>query len=220
MDKIESPKNILSWAIDTYKDKLLMTTALNAGGVLLLKYLYDINPNHPVYFIDTGKLFKETLDYRDYLINEFGFNIITINQPITEDQFSDLYGDKLWENNPDRCCYIRKVEIAENLKKNMSAWISSLRREQGGMRSNIEIVEYGKMAKIYPLAYVCRSYVNSELEKYNIKQHPLYHNGYLSIGCYPCTKPSINNERDGRWSGSCKTECGLHIESNYDKRNT
>ncbi|MCA8917129.1 MAG: phosphoadenylyl-sulfate reductase [Planctomycetes bacterium] len=208
------PRAIMQWAVDTYGDALLVTSALGAGGVLLAQYLKELAPGHASFLIDTGKLFDETLDYYRQLREEFGLNLIAVGSGLGERQFTDTYGERLWERDPNLCCQIRKVQVLNELRKGKRAWVSGVRRDQGGQRAQASVLEsdFDGVVKVQPLAFVTREWIDAELRSYGIPQHPLFQQGYRSVGCEPCTR-AVNcseNERDGRWPGLAKTECGLH----------
>lgn len=208
------PREILRWAVETFGDRLLISTALNAGGVLLLQWLQEIAPQHPAYFMDTGKLFPETLAYRDLLRERFGLNVVTVGPDFAEPEFAATYGANLWERDASLCCNIRKVQVMSRLRQGKAAWVSALRREQGGERADIKVLELEAdgVVKVQPLALATRTEIDRELGVYGIPQHPLLARGFRSIGCEPCTAPVAQgqNERDGRWAGTGRTECGLH----------
>jgi phosphoadenosine phosphosulfate reductase len=209
-----SPREVLKWALDTYGDDLLVTSALNAGGVLLGRWLSELAPRHPIFFIDTGKHFAQTLAYRDALIRDHGLNIVTVSHGLGETEFSARHGSELWKRDGDLCCGIRKVEVLAKLRKGKRAWLSALRREQGAERAQTSVFELESdgLAKISPLAALTRELIDAHLFTYGIPQHPLREQGFQSIGCEPCTQAASGGERDGRWSGSGKTECGLHTK--------
>jgi sulfite reductase (ferredoxin) len=209
-----SPREILAWALKTYGDDLLVTSALNAGGVLLGRWLSELAPRHPIFFIDTGKHFPQTLAYRDALIRDHGINLITVSHGLGEGEFAERYGSELWKRDSDLCCAIRKVEVLGRLRKGKRAWLSGLRREQGGERAQTPVFELEQdgVAKISPLATLTREIIDAHLFAFGIPQHPLREQGYASIGCEPCTQAAQGRERDGRWAGSGKTECGLHTK--------
>jgi phosphoadenosine phosphosulfate reductase len=208
------PQAILRWALDTYGDSLLVTSALGAGGVLLAQYLKELSPEHASFLIDTGKLFGETLDYYRQLRNEFGLNLIAVGSGLGDREFSETYGERLWERDPNLCCQIRKVQVLNELRKGKRAWVSGVRRDQGGERELANVLgrEFDGVVKVQPLAFVTREWIDAELRSYGIPQHPLLSKGFRSVGCEPCTravKPG-EDERDGRWPGLAKTECGIH----------
>ena len=209
-----SPRDVLAWALEQYGDDLLVTSALNAGGVLLARWLSDLAPRHPVYLIDTGKLFAQTLAYRNVLIEQHGLNIVTVSHGLSEAEFGARHGEALWQQNADLCCGLRKVEVLARLRKGKRAWISAVRRDQGGERAAVRVFELESdgLAKISPLAHLTRELVDAHLFVHGIEQHPLLAQGFRSLGCEPCTvAPQAGAaERAGRWAGSAKTECGLH----------
>ncbi|MHC4839736.1 MAG: phosphoadenylyl-sulfate reductase [Planctomycetota bacterium] len=205
------PRDVLRWAVQEFGEDLLVTSALGAGGLLQAQWLREIAPEHPVYFVDTGKHFPETLDYLREL-QAFGLDIRTARAGFEEDEFADIYGDELWERDPDLCCQVRKVQVVEQLRKGKRAWVSGIRREQGGSRSEVAAFQSdGTAFKISPLAGWTRKQIDEELRTYGIPPHPLTRQGYSSVGCGPCTQPSLGSERNGRWAGKEKSECGLHL---------
>ncbi|MCB9895705.1 MAG: phosphoadenylyl-sulfate reductase [Planctomycetes bacterium] len=212
--ELQSPRAILQWALDTYGESLLVTSALGAGGVLLAQYLKELAPAHASFLIETGKLFDETLAYYRQLRDEFGLNLIAVGSGLAEREFSEIYGERLWERDPNLCCQIRKVRVLAELRKGKRAWVSGVRRDQGGEREQAGVLEreFDGVIKVQPLAFVTRDWIDAELRSYGIPQHPLQHRGYRSVGCEPCTRAvrAGEGERDGRWPGLAKTECGLH----------
>ena len=213
-----SPREILQWALDIYGDSLLVTSALGAGGVLLAQYLKELAPQHPSFLIDTGKLFGETQDYYRQLRAQFGLNLIAVDSGLGEREFEQTYGEKLWERDPNLCCQIRKVHVLNRLRTSKHAWVAGVRREQGGSRGDAAVLERESdgLIKVQPLAFVTREWIDEQLRTYGIQQHPLHRQGYRSIGCKPCTRAvgETEGERDGRWAGQNKTECGLHRKNN------
>jgi len=212
--ELADPRAILKWALDTYGDSLLVTSALGAGGVLLAQYLKELAPAHTSFLIDTGKLFPETLAYYRQLRDEFGLNLAVVGSGLGERAFTESYGERLWQRDPDLCCGIRKVQVSNELRKGKRAWVAGLRREQGGQRENIGVLEreFDGVVKVQPLAFVKRDWIDAQLRHYGIPQHPLFDRGFRSIGCVPCTHSvrAHQGEREGRWAGAEKTECGLH----------
>ncbi|MCC7508046.1 MAG: phosphoadenylyl-sulfate reductase [Planctomycetes bacterium] len=210
----KSPRQILRWGVETFGESLLVSSALNAGGVLLAHYLRELAPAHPVFLIDTGKLFAETLAYAAQLREQFGLKVVLVGPAFAEPEFTDRYGERLWQRDPALCCHIRKVQVMAELRKGKRAWVSALRQEQGGERADVGVLEREAdgVLKLSPLALVTREWVDEELRTLGIPQHPLLAKGYRSLGCAPCTQPvdEQQGERDGRWHGTGKTECGLH----------
>lgn len=212
---MKEARTILEKALSEFGDDCLVTTALGAGGVLLLAWMQEIDPKYPAYFVDTGRLFTTTLVYRDYLKAKFEFNIVTVPPAMTKEEMAKLHGPDLNATNPDLCCKILKVAPVQKLLKGKKVWVSAPRREQGGNRAYLEHtrVDDSGITRIYPLAHITRVQIDEELGARGIMQHPLRACGYESIGCEPCTSPAIEGERSGRWTGQCKTECGLHFDN-------
>ncbi len=209
-----APREIFTWALDRYGDDLLVTTALGAGGVLLLHWLHEIAPKHPAYLIDTGKLFALTHAYHRHLAEKFGYRIETVSPEIGESEIVAAHGERLWERDADLCCHTRKVVPNQKLLSGKRAWLSALRRDQGGLRADLPSLrrDASGLVRVYPLVNWTRAQIDAELERLGIPQHPMRENGFLSVGCWPCTQPAIGpGERTGRWSGTQKTECGLHF---------
>ena len=178
--------------------------------------LATIAPATPVLFLDTGKLFGETLRYRNALISLLG---LTSVQSITPDPQSVAARDSngiLWSTSPDACCALRKVEPLNRALLPFSAWITGRKGYQSAQRQNLPLIEFvdGKF-KFNPLASWTRSDVLAYLDANQLPRHPLEADGYASIGCTPCTDRIAAGEdhRAGRWRGRDKTECGIHDAS-------
>jgi phosphoadenosine phosphosulfate reductase len=129
-----------------------------------------------------------------------------------------IHGPELYRRDPDKCCFINKVEPLQKALEEFDGWISGIRRDQSPFRAETPLVEAqmlpsgNEVLKIHPLAHWSKEDVESYLEQHDIPTHPLLEKGYRSIGCYPCTRAVANgeDERAGRWDGLDKTECGIH----------
>jgi phosphoadenosine phosphosulfate reductase len=134
--------------------------------------------------------------------------------PEKREKLNQESGGKPYEKNPDYCCQINKVEPLDEALKGLDAWISGIRRSQSKTRREIKIIEeyQGGIFKINPLANVTSGDIWWYIKEHDLLRHPLFDKGYLSIGCWPCTRPIQpgDDERSGRWAGRDKTECGLH----------
>lgn len=170
-------------------------------------------PELPVYFLDTGFHFPETLAFRDQLVAEFGLTLRLLRTELGHSGFQQQYG-QLHNSNPDLCCYINKVEPLRIAKQKLCAWVSGIRRDQTQMRQEIDFVSVDSVGqyKICPLAAWTDRDVWRYVSQQGLPSHPLLKDGYMSIGCAPCTRPITADEdpRAGRWAGQVKTECGLH----------
>ena len=208
-----SAEDVLIWASEKYKDDLCLTSSFQTQSVPLLYLVSKIIPETPILFLDTGFHFSETLAFRDQLIDQFGLNVINIETGMGHDHFKFKYGN-LYEVDPDLCCHINKTEPLQKELEKYKAWIAGVRGDQTENRSNLEVVnelENG-IVKICPII----NWTSKELWTFhnqnNLPSHPLFSKGYMSVGCAPCTRPmaSEGNERSGRWTNNCKTECGIH----------
>ena len=208
------PADLMRWALDLLGSRLMMSTAFGKGGMCLLNMMREIAPGLPIYFLDTGFHFAETLQFVDTLREKWGIQLILKRPRLFGASFEKAHGAKLYETNPDLCCHLNKVEPFEEILKEYQGWITAVRRDQGSTRAQAESIEIleGGMIKIQPLVHWTRADVEEYIEKHDIPLHPLFSEGYTSIGCAPCTRPATDagDERSGRWVGLAKRECGLH----------
>lgn len=194
--------------LNKYRDEVLITTSFGTTSALLIHMISRIRPDHPIHFINTGYLFPETLQYKDQLIERYGVNII--DHIPDEEKHRITKQDELWKSNPDLCCHYNKVEPLEKLKADHKVWISGLIGYQNSYRSGLEILQQkDDIYRYYPLIDWTPEMVDDYFESLGIPRHPLERFGFDSIGCTHCTQKGEG--RDGRWSGSGKTECGLHL---------
>ncbi len=202
-------ETLVAWTIRAFPAKTALTLSFGGGGVVLAHMISRIDKRVPVIFLNTGFHFPETLAFRDRFVAQYGLNLVEV-QPLTDP-------GPLYQTDPDRCCAIRKVEPMERAIAGYDAWISGLRRDQADTRGSVELLEYHELdgrpiLKAFPLANWSRADVRRYIDAHGVPYHPLLDRGYTSIGCWPCTRPTRPGEpeRAGRWSGTGKTECGLH----------
>ena len=209
-----SPQDVIAAALKIVgREKLALVSSFGTQSAALLKAMADVDPAIPVIFLDTGWLFEETLAYRDTLIAKLGLRDVRAIKPLEETLSHEDPERDLWFNNPDACCRIRKVEPLQRALKPFDGWINGRKRFQGGLRSDIAVVERdGARLKFNPFANVSREQIEAIFESANLPPHPLAASGYLSVGCMPCTSRTSpdEDERTGRWRGRPKTECGIH----------
>lgn len=193
---------------DFNPEEIMLTSSFAATSAFLLKIFSVVNPQQPVYFIDTGFHFEETLIYKDQLSHMYNLKVRSLNALKEEHLFT--VNDKTWEKNPDFCCYINKVKPLDLIKQKYTVWVSGLMEWQSDHRASLNIFENrGEILKFYPLLDVSKDERDSLIEKHKLPFHPLKDKGYHSIGCTHCTSPG--EDRDGRWNNNPKTECGLHL---------
>ena len=210
-----SPGRILEWAWRTFKaGKIAATSSFQSQSLPLLHLVSKITPDLPILFLDSGFHFPETLAFRDRLARELGLNIHIVRSKTGPNRFIYQNGE-LYHRNPDLCCYINKVKPFRDAKKDLNAWITGIRRDQTQVRADTPIISIDEdgLYKICPMATWTRDDIWSYIHERQLPEHPLLAQGYLSIGCAPCTRPvrSGQDDREGRWPDHIKTECGLHI---------
>lgn len=192
---------------------LTLVSSFGAESAVLLHLVSRVNVKIPVILIDTGKLFKETLSYKYKLQNEFGLTNVKIFEPRAELlNEHDPEGDA-HKNQPDLCCFIRKVEPLTRALKNTNIWMSGRKKFQSVGRSNLPLFELDDMRiKVNLLANWRQEEIRTYSEENKLPEHPLVKSNFLSIGCMPCTSAVKKGEeqRSGRWRGQVKTECGIH----------
>ncbi len=199
-----------------------VVSSFGAESVVLLHLVAQVKPDIPILLVDTGKLFGETLRYRDRLQHLLGLEDVRTIAPRKKDvDDADPMG-ALNRTDPDACCDVRKTQPLNRLLSPFNSWISGRKRHQSSLRARMPIVEIvGRKAKLNPLANWSREKLNEHIVKHRLPEHPLMKDGYLSIGCISCSERVQPGEdpRAGRWANFEKTECGIHLPaSNYEKK--
>jgi len=213
---------IIVSAHEEFGDKLAMTTAFGYSGIVLMSFVKDIVPEMPIYFIDTRYHFEETLKLAEKIKKEWKLNIIYLSTKYTEEELEKIIGKEIYKNNPDLCCQYRKVEPLLSVLKTKDAWLSAIRRDQTRTRESIDVIEIDNrgVIKVNPLYKWTRDQTWMYIRKYDLPYNPLHDQYYPSVGCKPCTYPvdKGGDERDGRWRGMPKVECGIHDYKEKDKK--
>lgn len=209
------PERILEWATEQYGDDVVLSTGFGSSGIVLMHQLSLIKPGATAFYLDTDLLFEETYELIERIRERLNLRLVKVQTPVSVEEQSRQYGDKLWENRPDLCCYIRKVLPLRKFLKDKKAWITGIRRDQSESRSNIELFQHDEafdVLKINPLASWSEDEVWNYIHINELPYNELHDKGYPSIGCWPCTRAVNEGEdlRAGRWSGKMKTECGIH----------
>ena len=197
-----------------FPGRIALLSSFGSESALLLDMVARIDPTVPVIFLDTGKLFGETLRYRDRLVKQLGLTDLRVVRPAPAQVAAEDPQGTLWHDDPDACCALRKVAPLGPALAGFSAWISGRKRYQGGLRRSLELFEAADgRVKINPLAGWSRSRIAAALADRGLPPHPLEADGFLSIGCMPCTQRVApgGDHRSGRWAGLGKTECGIHL---------
>jgi phosphoadenosine phosphosulfate reductase len=203
--EFEPPSVIIQWAVDTFHPHLSLAASMT--DAVLVDLAVKVEPSIEVAFIDTGYHFPETLETVERVRRHYGLNLRMMTVP--------PHDEELWKVDPENCCSAIKVGQLDRALAGKEAWMSGLRRAEAPTRANAPIVvrDLRGLVKVNPLATWSDLDVEGYIRDHDIITNPLLSQGYLSIGCWPCTKPVGEGEdpRSGRWAGSDKSECGLHL---------
>ena len=214
--KEAQPKEILRWAVETFYPKLTMATAFGPEGCIILHMLAEIEPRVRVFNLDTGYQFAETLELRTRIAERYGIEVELVRPDSTVAEYEALHSGPLYVEQPDQCCFDRKIVPLRRAVNGYDAWISSIRADQSVHRAKADVVGWDAkfgLVKINPLLNWTYRDVWAFVVANDVPYNPLHDQGYPSIGCWPCTRavaPGESDERAGRWVGQAKTECGLH----------
>jgi phosphoadenosine phosphosulfate reductase len=219
----EEPEVVLEWAIERFSPRIGVSTAFQIDGVAIIDMAYRIDPTVTVFSVDTGRLPQETHHLIAQLREHYpGLNLELVEpEPVHVQRMVARKGLDLFQNSvEDRllCCNIRKVQPLTKVLDHLDAWITGLRRDQWATRTNIRKVEidhdHGAIVKLNPLAEWTKDEVWDYVRENGVPYHPLYDQGYTSIGCAPCTRAIKPGEADraGRWwwETNAPKECGIH----------
>jgi phosphoadenosine phosphosulfate reductase len=214
----ERPEEVLRWSYEEFGSDVAMATGFGVEGCVLVSMLAETACNIRLFYLDTDLLFPETYALRDTLESRYGVQFERRSTSLSLDQQSALYGDKLWERQPDECCRLRKVEPLREMLSGLRAWITGIRRDQSATRATAGVVEQDRkfgLIKINPLVNWSAEDVWEYVKRNDVPHNRLIEQGYVSIGCRPCTTVVQIGEdpRAGRWRGKNKTECGIHLNA-------
>ncbi len=217
----QAPREILQWAADNFGPRVAISSAFGPEGLVVIDIaMRKVSPRLPVFTIDTGFFFKETVELIHRIEQEYGIAVERLHPELTPEQQAEKYGAELYKREPDKCCYMRKVLPLQEKLPELDGLVTGLRRSQGNSRKGAKILQLQetptghRYLKINPLAAWTKEEVWWYIISHQLHYNPLHDHGYPSIGCWPecCTRPVEDGEgeRAGRWAGSDKKECGLH----------
>jgi phosphoadenosine phosphosulfate reductase len=195
--------------------KMFTTSSFQSHSLVLLHILSKVNNKIPVYCINTGFLFPETLKFRDYIAELFDLTIINVRSAIPKIQQTNSRGDFLYTSDSVYCCFLTKVQPLETILSGHDVWINGVRADQSDVRKAMKIEQPSAFNSIrfHPMLDWTKQDIYRYLREHNLPSHPLDAEGYNSIGCEPCTRKMIlGDERSSRWFGQKKTECGLNTD--------
>lgn len=206
----------LEWSLGTFGDKVTQVTSFGPSGMVILDHLARLSPGIRIITLDTNFLFDETYALFDTVQQRYPIHLDIRRSHLTPAVQGQTYGQNLWQTAPDHCCHLRKVMPLGEALTELDAWITGLRRDQSPTRATMPLITWDKkynLVKLNPLAGWTRGQVWQYILNHNVPYNPLHDQGYASIGCTHCTKPTSisTDERSGRWNGRTKTECGIHL---------
>jgi phosphoadenosine phosphosulfate reductase len=219
----EEPETVLEWAIERFSPRIGVSTAFQIDGVAIIDMAYRIDPEIRIFTVDTGRLPAETHELIAQLRDRYPGLSLDVLKPteehvhrMVERKGLDLFRESV--ENRLLCCNVRKVRPLTRHLATLDAWITGLRRDQWATRTNIRKIEidhdHGAIVKLNPLAEWTKDEVWDYVRENDVPYHPLYDQGYTSIGCAPCTRAIRPGETDraGRWwwETNAPKECGIH----------
>ncbi len=214
MELEEIEKKILG-----YKEKgkkLFTTSSFQTHSLVMLHILSRIDNSIPVYFINTGYLFPETLTFRDEVAMKFGLQIMDLKPDTPKYLQKDRNGKLMFTTDPDHCCYLNKTQPMEKVLASYDVWINGVRADQSAIRSAMKVEQPAPFDTIryHPVLDWDKKKIFRYIKEFDLPRHPMDSNGYMSIGCEPCTRKMDleMQEREARWFGLNKVECGLHTD--------
>lgn len=196
--------------------KIFTSSSFQTHSLVLLHILSRIDPSIPIYFLNTGYHFPESVAFAEEVSEKFGLNLIRLNPLIPKNQQRDAEGNLLFTSDPDYCCYLNKTQPMDTVLKEYDIWINGIRAEQSRVRKAMKVEQAAPhdVIRFHPMLDWNVKEIFAYIREYDLPRHPLDSKGYASIGCEPCTKkpdPDMQ-EREARWYGLNKTECGLNTD--------
>ena len=208
------PEAILAAAHREFPGRIAQLSSFGAEAAVSLHLLAQTDPSTPVLFLDTGQHFLQTLSYRDQLADRLGLTNVKIVLPDAAERAGEDPKDNLWRTDPDACCDLRKVRPLARAAAAYDALITGRKRYQATTRERLAVFEVlDGQVRVNPLANLDADEVEARFDAHDLPAHPLADQGYASIGCWPCTRAVRSGEdaRAGRWAGTDKVECGIHM---------
>jgi phosphoadenosine phosphosulfate reductase len=209
-----TPGTLVELSIRRFAGGIAAISSFGADSAVLLNMIAEIDRSLPIIFLETGKHFCETLDYRDRLMDDLGLTDLRIVRPLESVLAQEDADGLLHGRDPDACCAIRKVEPMARAVRPYRAWFTGRKRFPSDTRRALPVFEaVGPRIRINPLAGWGTAELAAYMRAHDLRENPLVAYGYLSIGCFPCTEPARPgaDARSGRWAGRAKTECGIHL---------
>jgi len=195
---------------------IFTSSSFQTHSIPLLHIISRIDPSIPVYFLNTGYHFSETIEFRDHIVELLNLNLVDLKPDTPKNMQLGPDGKLLFTSDPDHCCYLNKTQPMEQVLMRFDVWVNGIRAEQNAFRSDLkeeQSVKYDAIRFHLLIGWTSKD-IFEYRKKYNLPEHPLESKGYFSIGCEPCTRKLDleMQEREARWYGLNKTECGLNTD--------
>ena len=205
--------------IEAYKaegKQLFTTSSFQSHSLVLVHILSQIDRTIPVYFINTGYHFPETVKFRDYITELYGLNTIDLRSDVPKFMQRDPEGRLLFTSDPDHCCHLNKTQPMDAILMSYDVWINGVRADQSAIRAAMKVEQPAKHGclRFHPMLDWNARMIWQYQKEHKLPKHPLEEKRFVSIGCEPCTRkldPEMQ-EREARWFGMNKIECGLHTD--------
>lgn len=195
---------------------MFTSSSFQSHSLVMLHIISRIDKSIPVYFIHTGYHFPETIKFRDYITELFKLNTLDLKPDVPKNMQIDNEGRLLFTSDPDHCCYLNKTQPMDAVLRAFDVWINGVRADQSAVRAAMKVEQPApyNTVRFHPMLDWNAKMIWQYQKEFNLPKHPLEEKGYVSIGCEPCTRrldPGML-EREARWYGMKKVECGLHTE--------
>ena len=195
---------------------IFTSSSFQTHSIPLLHIISRVDKSIPVYFLNTGYHFPETIEFRDQITDMLLLNLVNLKPDTPKNMQLDPDGKLLFTSDPDHCCYLNKTQPMEQVLMHHDIWINGIRAEQNSYRSALKMEEPAKhnVIRFHPMIGWSSKDIFTYRKEYNLPEHPLESKGFFSIGCEPCTRvvDLEMQEREARWYGLSKTECGLNTD--------
>ncbi len=206
--------------IKTYLDegkKVFTTSSFQTHSIPLLHIISRSGLDVPVYFLNSGYLFPESIKFKDEVAEMLGLNVINLSPLVPKNLQRDYFGNLYFTSDPDYCCYLNKVQPLESILQSKDIWINGIRSDQNSNRKAMKEEENApyNVIRYHPMLHWTKKMIYEYIHLHDLPKHPFDAKTYHSIGCEPCTRlieDEDKSNREGRWFGLKKVECGLHTE--------
>ena len=196
--------------------KLFSSSSFQTHSLVLLHIISRIDKRIPIFFINTGYHFPETISFKDHIAKLFELDVRDVFPLTPKSMQKDAHGRLMFASDPDYCCFLNKTQPMEPILAAFDIWVNGVRADQSDARKNfrVETPAPFNTIRFHPMLDWSAKRIYEYLKEYNIPHHPLEEKGYFSIGCEPCTRriEISADAREGRWFGLKKTECGLNTD--------